>query len=239
MAKGHPIDLGHRLFPTKKADATHFKDMLARYSLGETVNAQDAADLTSLLHRHPEALQKRGPGIDRFSVNADGEYGTRCFWVERSDGSRTDFSYLTCISGEKPTLIQEFTQACRNAVFPSINRAKRRFFEDNADASGRVTCEITGDEITWDECHVDHKPPLTFQVIVETFLKAHAIEPTLAMITSPCDAQATTRFVDNAIADMFVDYHTRVARLRVLKSGANLGLAARNRICPPRNPIRL
>ena len=91
-----PITIGSVTF-AKKGDADHYLlDMLYRYDLGDKVSADDGSFLLETLKRHPEASEKIGGGITHFSVRA-ADFGTRCFWLNRSDGSTEKFSFRTCI----------------------------------------------------------------------------------------------------------------------------------------------
>jgi hypothetical protein len=96
MARGQPVNLATRSFPTKGQAAAFFKSMLNRYRPGDRVADDDAADLRSLLDRHPESARKIGSGIDHFEVMA-AEYDTQCFCVVRTDMTRDDFSYRQCL----------------------------------------------------------------------------------------------------------------------------------------------
>lgn len=69
--------------------------MLYKYDLGDKVTDEDAEVLTYLVHMHPEATDKIGPGIDSFSVRT-ADYGTRCFWINRVDGTTEKFSFRAC-----------------------------------------------------------------------------------------------------------------------------------------------
>ncbi|WP_245739652.1 DCL family protein [Thioclava dalianensis] len=69
--------------------------MLYKYELGDKVTSKDAEILTHLMHMHPEATEKIGPGIESFSVRT-ADYGTRCFWVNRVDGTTEKFSFRAC-----------------------------------------------------------------------------------------------------------------------------------------------
>jgi hypothetical protein len=51
--------------------------------------------MAALAH-HPEAAAKTGCGISHFSVRS-ADFGTKCFWVNRTDGTTEKFSYLSCI----------------------------------------------------------------------------------------------------------------------------------------------
>lgn len=97
LARGQPVSFGDLHF-TKKGDARDFlKAMLHRYRPGDRVNDADAAVLLEVLKRHPENSEKLGSGFQQFEVHRATEFGTKCFWIKRTDGSLEDFSYFSCI----------------------------------------------------------------------------------------------------------------------------------------------
>ncbi|GFH30530.1 protein of unknown function (DUF3223), partial [Haematococcus lacustris] len=84
------------------------------YALGHKPSALSAAVESRLpasrSKGHPRVAEKVGPGIKRFLVSQaqmqEGWEATRCFWLERQDGSYTDFRLsqlkpLTRSSGSK------------------------------------------------------------------------------------------------------------------------------------------
>lgn len=91
-----PVTLGPRQFAKKGDAVAHLNAMLHRYDLGDRVSADDAVVLAAALARHPEAAGKIGPGIANFSIRS-ADFGTRCFWVNRTDGSTEKFSHTACI----------------------------------------------------------------------------------------------------------------------------------------------
>ncbi len=96
MAKAQPIIIGEITF-AKKGDALiHFKDMLNRYEINEEVSLSDSEFLKAALRNHPEYNDKLGAGIDHFVVRT-ADYGTRCFWIIRTDNTETKFSYKSCV----------------------------------------------------------------------------------------------------------------------------------------------
>jgi hypothetical protein len=232
------VRVGELEFPTKKAAKVFFKEMLARYSDGEDTNAEDSAHLDKLIERHPEAAQKIGPGIKRFYRQRT-DKGTSCFWLERTDGTETEFSYPTCVDAKEKSLYEEFAEACREAVQPDLIATKREYFGKHADHEGRVPCDITGEMIKFDESHLDHKKPMTFQVIVRTFIAANSIVPSRAMLSKPRDQQFSTTFTDQELAKRFRDYHHSLAQLRVIKSRLNLSLGGSERIIKSKTPITI
>lgn len=101
MGRTRRISLSTRVFD-KAGDATDFfKRMLNRYKIGDRVSSADAADLSALLERHDERVEKIGEGVAGFEVNVPPDdvpqFSKRCFWVVRSDGSKIDFSIGHCL----------------------------------------------------------------------------------------------------------------------------------------------
>src|ERR1700734_1513960 len=93
-----PVTLGSLKF-AKKGDAmAHLKSMLARYDVGDRVSVPDTDVLTAALRLHPDAQSKIGCGVSYFSVRS-ADFGTKCFWINRPDGSTEKFSYKSCIHG--------------------------------------------------------------------------------------------------------------------------------------------
>jgi len=231
-----------RTFKTKKALLAECQAMLARYRNRETVNDEDSAFLYGVLERHPDAIQKIGCGVKRFFRGWTG-LGTDCFWLERLDGITTDFSFYTCVNAKSKSLYQEFAQACRSAVAPYLKAAKATFFALHGDADGKVKCEITEEMVTADESHLDHKKPMTFQVIVQTFITANKIEIQPSMLSTKADKQFVTTFVDKALEQKFRDYHKdiveRNSSLRIVKARENLSLGGSNRITKSKRPVVL
>jgi hypothetical protein len=93
-----PISLGPQHFRTKKDAAAFLGAMLKRYDVGDKVSAADTVILKAALARHSEATEKIGSGVESFSVRS-ADFGTKCFWVNRTDGTTEKFSYKSCISG--------------------------------------------------------------------------------------------------------------------------------------------
>lgn len=93
-----PVTIGPHYF-SKKGDAAAFlKAILHRYDVGDKVGDGDAEVLRAALALHPDAAAKVGSGIAHFSVRS-ADFGTKCFWVNRVDGSSEKFSYRSCIYG--------------------------------------------------------------------------------------------------------------------------------------------
>lgn len=85
-------------FATKKALEEKLKAMLHAAVLGVEFGEPEHSFLLCVLFRHPEAVQKIGPGVRAFRVTTS-KYGNRCFEAGRVDGVWTEFSYLKCARG--------------------------------------------------------------------------------------------------------------------------------------------
>jgi hypothetical protein len=233
MARGKSVDLATRSFATQTLAMGYFRAMLGRYRPGDRVNDADALDLAALLERHDEYTIKVGCGVDHFEVMMT-EHGTPCFRVVRPDGTGTDFSYPHCVTGRPPTRKQEVSQAFRRAVRFDLYRARDEFFAANSDADGLVACAETGERIGPDQAHMDHRAPLTFEVIVTTFLAGRGLSLDMVPITTGRDEQVSPEITEEALAHAFRRYHAQVALLDLVKNTANLSQSGRQRMKPSR-----
>jgi hypothetical protein len=92
------IAFGSLRFARKGDAEKYLMDMLHRYDVGDKVSANDAIILTAALALHPDAEAKIGCGISHFSARS-ADFGTKCFWVNRVDGTTEKFSFRSCIYG--------------------------------------------------------------------------------------------------------------------------------------------
>lgn len=93
-----PINIGALSFSRRGDAAAFLRAMLHRYDVGDKVSAKDEEVLRAALALHPQANEKIGCGVVNFSVRS-ADFGTKCFWVNRSDGTTEKFSYMACIRG--------------------------------------------------------------------------------------------------------------------------------------------
>jgi hypothetical protein len=59
------------------------------------------------------------------------------------------------------------------------------------------------------------------------------------MLSEPADQQFATRFIDEELASQFIEYHHRVAHLRVIKPRLNLSLGGSERILKSKIEVRI
>ena len=236
-----------RTWATQKAALAHFKEMLARYKDNETVEVrEDHDDLLALLERYDEAItddpSKIGVGVEVFfrRRNIGEGYSTASFWVRRTDGTETDFSYIHAVKGEPKGIAREFYDACRSAVAADLLTAKKRQFDKHGDASGRIRCEITNELISFEEAQLDHAYP-TFGQLVVSFRAAkewqHSVPADVLSLAQ--DAQTRTTFLDPSVAEAFRSFHHAAALLRIVCRKGNLGMAAGQRKPKVKRPVTI
>lgn len=93
-----PITLGPLHFDKRGDAISYLQDMLHRYDLGDRVSSEDSVILQAALKNHQNSAEKIGSGIESFSVRS-ADYGTKCFWVNRTDGTTEKFSITASIRG--------------------------------------------------------------------------------------------------------------------------------------------
>lgn len=229
MGRAKPVELATQSFETQGEANSFFKAMLNRYKSGDRVNEEDSLHLAALLERHSEYISKVGCGVDHFEVILT-EHGTQCFWVVRRDGSRTDFSYPHCISQRVPSRKLEVSQAFRRAIRFDLYQARDTFFSGHNDSNGLVACAVTSELIGRDQAHMDHRPPMTFEVIVTTFLAGRGMSLDDVPLTSGQDEQVSPEITDEALKEAFRVYHASVAQLDFVKNTVNLAQSSRHRL---------
>lgn len=223
MGKSIEIHIAGQVFRNKTSLLAFLKIMLNKYELEETINENDLNFLTALLERHPEYLLKIGSGIDRIVIKKQGKYQTRCFIIVRTDKSTTDFSYAHCVNNDLTNEPKRmFNASCRSAVDPQVKEFKFRNILRKVDGSYYVICQITKNELSLDEAHVDHTPPLTFDNIVNDFIKKRNLNPSKIQYMGFDDNESDKRFEDSSLEITFAEYHREVANLRMINKFDNL-----------------
>jgi hypothetical protein len=98
MSCAKPLTIGGKSFETQKAANLFIQELLNSQPLRVAIPEPHHSLLCALISRHPRATEKIGPGIKHFTVD-HALHGTRCFYLTRVDGTRTDFSYFKCTRG--------------------------------------------------------------------------------------------------------------------------------------------
>lgn len=170
-------------------------------------------DLFSCHHRAIEKLKD----IDKAIIEMN-SYGNKTFTIVDLNGDKKDISYLKCVHG-KPTPYNYFSRAARNAVVSFVIAYKNKYFGDKYFS----TCESTGQEISVDDCHVDHAPPNVFSKILLDFIEKYKID--LNNVEFDRTGESCF-FIDKDLAESFYHYHENNAELRVVSKDWNMKMKA-------------
>lgn len=205
-------------YTTKKAVADKCREILYGYPNGATLGAEDFRFMLDLLGHHEDAEQKIGCGVECMFVAQNVVYPTKGFYLRRVDGTETDFSFNTCMT--QSTHEKDCRKAARVAIVDSIMRCKNEFFAGNQNP----VCEVTGETLTVATCHVDHKPPMTFQALWKEFLEVMDVEADSLGLIKHGDGQIFEQFSSAEFRRLWVEFHDSRANLRVISIKANLSL---------------
>ena len=219
--------VGGENFASKEALATRVKKLLWSYKPGERLSPVDQMFIAELLKRHPGYEQKKGSGIDYIHVRSNPVFkNTQGFWLVRIDGTETDFSYKECITPTKNNKIR-VRAACRTAIEQSVLRVKKAFFHGRTEIA---VCPFTGEILTWDNSHVDHAMPKTFQFLLDSFLKETGLDiEAIKVVGEGIDNAIVDIFEDKKLECRWIDYHDKHADLRIISATANLGVARKTK----------
>lgn len=211
---GVKVQIGDHFFASKRDAAEHVRSILYGYRPGETVSSEHAVFLADLLDAHPDRAAKFGPGVMSFQV--EWNMGTPGFWLTRVDGTRTDFSYIKCLT--PPTELARVKAAFRTEVRDQVTNFKFRAFE----ACPSPACPFTGERLSFGRCHVDHDPP--FDELLATFAGLNGLELQHVQLGPSVDGGMWIRLADRRLAGLWHAYHRDNAGLRVVSIRANLSI---------------
>ena len=216
MAKRQPITIGDQSFPTKKALHEYVLKILWGSDFGATLNGKDQGFILGLLQRHPRAGQKIGCGIGHFRIGKDHRRNYPYFIAVRTDGTETDFSLMQCITPRNERT--NFHLACRTAVIGQIVA----FREDSFGNQTEIPCAISGTPVRKERCHVDHAYPMTFDHIVEDYIRDHKLDVKKVPVDGDGDGEKKKWFRHLEESERFAEYHREKAVLRITTEKDNL-----------------
>lgn len=206
-------------FGTKLELQNKVRSILWGYLDGQSLELADFDFILDLLRNHPTAHTKIGNGVSRIYTRQNPIYkNTRSFYLERIDGSETDFSYLECIS--PTTKRKKVFMAFRVLIEPDMIAFKQKFFDNNG---GEAICEFTNQKIRFIGSHVDHIPPNTFDAIFNGFANYYGLNiEAVELKDELADNKIQNELADAQLANEWIKWHRERAKLRVVSRLANL-----------------
>ena len=217
-----PVALDSFSWPSKTAAESAFRAILrdSGYDIGDRIDDPVHEQmLLELLERHPEAVEKAGPGVDHFFIGrtADGKHSFAVagnaigIWIRRIDGTPEDFSYRTAIHSH--TAQSDAKEAMRELV-----DARRLEYRDKRFADGHpVLSDLTGDSFrSRDSAQVIYIDP-TWPQLTYAFAMLEGGWDKMPVHSGHGDTRIGSALDDPAQADRWLKFH---------ETHANLGLAS-------------
>jgi hypothetical protein len=221
----YPIQIGNKLYESKKEAICHYRTILNSYEFGQSLNDSDFGDLIDLLNIGSIRPENEIYHITDIRVSKV-QFRTKCFEVFYSDGTSYYISYLLYINGKSYSAMDLFCAACRSAVNADVHAVKSRYFKGSVNRM--VKCQETGILSKWEELVVDHRQPNTFSVIIDRFKELNNID--LDSIKYIYDENNNTVFANDSLAEKFRKYHREKANLRIVRRECNSGRASMARL---------
>ncbi|MBY3382401.1 DCL family protein [Rhizobium laguerreae] len=248
MPRGKPVILSNGSeWSTRQAAEDYFRDLRDRYPLETVIDEpQDHDDLCALLERYDAAIydgpSKIGCGVSHFVTRQNEVHGGKSvgFWVIRSDGTETDFSFPTAVAGRSKDRDAGFVVACRESVYEIISLAKKNHFAAFGNQSGHVRCEVTGEFVSAFDAKLDYAPT-SFGDIVWEFRKVEGWEAAMppGIVSPSADAQLSTIFTDIDVLARFRVFHAFRCQMRIVAKSLKPTQLLATRSNPVRQPVRL
>jgi hypothetical protein len=204
-------------FKTKATLSDHIRSIVAGYPDGAYLDDGHFEFMATIFAMHPEAPQKAGAGIARIGVQTVKAYGqrpTRGFFIERTDGSRTDISWLECLHATPHR--RKVMAALRQAVAPQVEAFRLRY------PATREVCLLLGTTHQVSEMEVDHAPPRTFLALVSRFLESARLTFDEIRLQPTRDNDTIERLADEALRRRWEEFHRENAVLRMVSKQGNL-----------------
>ena len=222
MNKDKPIPPWNPLgFPHKKDWVEALKKIKDQSPHGVWIAEPEHSLVMGTLLCHPDAMEKVGTGIRRFSTKwnpTDLGTGT-CFFFERWDGTRDTFGLGHCFRGKPVPLHERLQKALRLAINPT----KRIWFDAQFDELGFAVCAHTGKVLERKDANADHKHPKTFVVLADTWCSMSGVTPENAVYRP----DGLWALADDSLNRSWVDYHDANVTYQILEARLNSQLGAR------------
>lgn len=202
---------------TKKELKEICKILLNQNPIGHLFDNEDHAFLVSIFENHPSYNMKLGAGIASITTARHEVYGTKVFILNRIDGSQSDISYIQCFDGAS-TKKRDIKLAMRSAISHIVMAFKNKI------VFGVSRCEVTGDVLMRDNCHIDHYD-LTFNELAERFIAIYGVDY-LYQFTNDTggDMVMNVSFCHSRTEQDFIRFHNENTHLRAVTKYANLSI---------------
>lgn len=205
-------------WPTRSAAEAAFRGILRNsgYSVGDTISDPvHHRMLLELLERHPDHVEKTGPGVKEFFIgrtrDASGVFvGANAIgiWIRRVDGHEVDFSYLSAI--RQNSVMSDAKEALRAEVDERRQEYREARFASGVDVRSDLSGERIGD---LQQAQVIYVSP-TWGQLTYRFAESEGGWDTLVVAPASSRIAAVgSRLADRSQAGRWLMFHARHAGL--------------------------
>lgn len=211
MAK--PVIFGDFYFRTKKSATDEIRKIINGYEVNSTISKDHQLFFEELFKLHDEYKIKIGVGIKNIQVEKD--FGNKCLFIHRLDGSKIDISWVHCI--RPANLKTTVSVAFRRAVKHNVITFKTKSLQEPQ------RCPILNIPLDFKNCHVSYLG-YSFEKLLSEFLtisnnKFDSIE---LENPEPQDTDQRGKIKDIKLRTSWVEFHREKAILKLLSADANL-----------------
>jgi hypothetical protein len=223
--KRMPFTISGVHFKSNAALKRHVQAMVASVPDGQMMPSDDESFVAALVReRHPCADKVIPPGVPILGIRVLHESGKRLLGKGGGNhllmvtaGGERPFAWSKCCTGFDDGEIARV--AMRNAVADQVMAYKRSRFGGRFNADVNISCDATGEPVSWDTCHVDHHG-LPFRDIVLSFLHGNGL--TISDIQLEHLRTGGHVLADPTQAAAWAAWHQRNAKLRIVKRERNM-----------------
>jgi len=187
--------------------------ILNKSKINRVLDAKEFELVYSVLKMHPNSKSKIGCGVKSIYIKKN-YYKNNGFFIERIDGTKTDFSYLKCLNGDNK--LNEIKAMFRTAIRPQIISFRNNAFKTKA----YLKCPITGEYVSEHNCNIDHFIPSFFELFY-VFINENNVDLNQIKVGGKEDGFQEYYFIDKTLERKWKKFHKKFANLRVLSVKGN------------------
>jgi hypothetical protein len=215
------IKAGGKNFKTKTSLQAYCKYVLNNANVNTLLEGEWEQVLNDVLKMHlcfegKTKGQAFRIGVRKCSINPR----NRQFYILRSDGTDTDFSYYKAISESKDNLVR-LKETLRASIKEQVVDFKESYFVKNQDRQGYVICPETNLKVRLKDSHIDHYPK-QFDEIVKEWADLYSVVSAGVVLINPGDNSTAWTMEDTELLKSFQDYHKENAEYRIVLNKVNL-----------------
>ncbi|MCG6495679.1 DCL family protein [Kitasatospora sp. A2-31] len=200
--------IGPRRYKSKAAAGGAVREVLYRYTIGETVGQEeDELLLRDLLSLHRDADAKIGPGIESFRVVPTQLGSHQGFEAVRIDGTAIDFSYQKCLNP------RTYPQRVIDALGVEAKDLRSAYFY-NRQKEGTFVSDLSGAALSAAATDVSYFKGPSLASMAANF--AAAAGDWDAIELTPATDPGLAVLVDRELAACWCEYHRKHAVLGLL-----------------------